>query len=218
MGGGGGSAGSPRGNGCNGGDAMQPNWTAGGGGGIGGNGQNWHGGGTTSSATQFDAGAGGMSNSNRNNFGSSSCARRMQATRANCNDDIWWKVEDIQGAGGLGGACQGGWCQNNMTMAGGKGAGGGGAFIKLSCSNSGYFQYQSAQGARGGFLGGGGGNILYCNVCPTQPTTYIPAGCGVPPAYPGTCIKCGCCDGKGGAAGGSGGGTPGTPGVVIIYW
>ena len=218
MGGGGGSAGSPRGNGCPGGDASQPNWTAGGGGGIGGRGQNWHGGGARGHASQYEGGVGGMSNSNRQSFGSSICGRRQQATRANCNEDLWWNVEDIQGAGGLGAGCSNAQCQNNLIMAGGKGAGGGGGWIKIGCAGSMWNYYTSSQGARGGILGGGGGNILYCNVCPTQPTTYNPVGCGVPTAYPGTCVKCWCCDGKGGAAGGSGGGQTGTPGVVIIYW
>jgi hypothetical protein len=201
MGGGGGAAGSPLGPGCYGSCGSQPNWAGGGGGGIGGQANSGHGGGSRTCAKINVAGRGGTTNANRIYRGNSVCNRAYSSTRANCNEDVWWRVEDIQGEGGLGAGCQASIRQNNMIMAGGKGAGGGGAGVLWGCMGGNFSQYQLlGQGGRGGILGGGGGNILYCN---------DPGG---------TCITWDCCDGKGGAAGGSGGGQTGTPGIVIIYW
>jgi hypothetical protein len=131
----------------------------------------------------------------------------MGATRADCREDIWWKVEDIKGAGGQGLIKRCDATANNRPMAGGKGSGGAGGMITAGiCCSPQVLNTYAIQGSRGGFLGGGGGNVYQCLDNPVTSNQ--------------TCVSI-CqshCDGKGGAAGGSGGGQSGTPGVVIIYW
>ena len=204
----GGSAGSPLGDGrC----ARCHN----GGGGIGGVGAR-NAGGSKFDSSCCDCFAGGGSDNQYNNL-TAICNGQFNGQFAKCKDDKWFYVEDINGAGGLSGST----CNNFFSaMVGGTGAGGGGGLVEYHCDT-----YPSptgtccfgvttvlVQGARGGFLGGGGGVIKSC----MGPQPNRPPGC-----LTGTD---GCCicyrdglDGVGGCAGGSSG-SPGTPGVVIIYW
>lgn len=133
-----------------------------------------------------------------------------QATRMNCRDDIWWRVEEIGGAGGVNfthlDCCD----FSHMAMSGGSGSGGGGGGITFGNSPTGivnYDTFMASMGGQGGFLGGGGGNIYICQEAPSLPQTcqnYVYQACPT--------------DGRGGYAGGAGGGAEGMPGVVIIYW
>lgn len=200
--GGGGGAGSPRGNGSNGADNPDSNCTAfysGGGGGIGGAGNLRNGGGSRGIANCVTCNSGGegkTSNINANLLGEMNAA-----TRADCHEDIWWKVEDIGGAGGLGFGCLFNCTQNTQVMKGGSGAGGGGGGMSMqSCGT----KFIAAQGAQGGFLGGGGGGVWLCVCSPSGTACCL--------------IKNTPVQGRGGIAGGAGGGAAGSPGAVIIYW
>lgn len=206
--GGGGGAGSPRGPGGCGGqsDAMTGNGfrAAGGGGTMScGGGSTCGGGGSRGSQTVGKAGA------NLQQMITSSTSLQ-QAVRMNCRDDIWWKVEEIGGAGGVN------WNEltccsfSHMVMSGGSGAGGGGGGISFGNSPTGITRYDSfmgSMGGQGGFLGGGGGNVYICQQDSGQTNpcwNYVYQACPT--------------DGRGGYAGGAGGGAEGMPGVVIIYW
>lgn len=202
--GGGGAAGSPRGNGCNGGEgcaSVSSGFRTAGGGGIGGSSCQSQGGGSRGG---FGAGKVGCNN----NCGCS-CKAFERASRADCRDDIWWRVEEIGGAGGLGWGSLGEQDQNYHVMSGGSGSGGGGGGLTFKqVPFTPYANFMGSMGAPGGFLGGGGGNIYYCQCVPASPTScclnYTYEACPT--------------DGKGGYAGGAGGGAEGMPGVVIIYW
>ena len=201
--GGGGAAGSPQGNGGCGGLGFAQiggGFSTGSGGGIGkcANGTRCEGGGSRGCR------AAGKSGSNLQQTGG-----LQQATRMSCRDDIWWRVEDIGGAGGVAFAAFG--CDNfsHMAMSGGSGSGGGGGGISFTQSPTitVYANFMASMGGQGGFLGGGGGNIYICQDQPTAPQTcfnYTYQACSN--------------DGRGGYAGGAGGGAEGMPGVVIIYW
>tara|TARA_B100000003_G_scaffold194832_1_gene196409 strand:- start:2895 stop:4022 length:1128 start_codon:yes stop_codon:yes gene_type:complete len=194
--GGGGAAGSPHGNGGNGGNNPTTScggFSSGGGGGIGCNANNAIGGGTRCYGT-----AGKTSNYNTN------CSGEMNAAqRADCHEDVWWKVEDIGGAGGMGFCCIGQCNQNLQVMKGGNGAGGGGGGFTTGTSPCVQNWYLS-QGAQGGFLGGGGGGVWLCSCTPSGTSCCL--------------IKNTPTQGRGGIAGGAGGGAAGSPGAVIIYW
>lgn len=201
--GGGGAAGSPRGPGGNGrqGCASVGDFSTGGGGGIGG----------PATCGSMGAGSRGCNSSGKsgcNSNCSGNCLAFERASRMDCRDDLWWRVEEIGGAGGLGWGsltCQE---QNFFVMSGGSGSGGGGGGITFKgVPFTPYGVFMGSMGAPGGFLGGGGGNIYYCQQVPTNSNTcasYVYEACPT--------------DGKGGYAGGAGGGAEGMPGVVIIYW
>lgn len=208
--GGGGGAGSPRGDGgcgglgCTNGPGSYGFGTAGGGGaGRCYGGSTCGGGGSRGSLTQGKAG------SNIQQMIPTSRSLE-QAKRVNCRDDIWWRVEEIGGSGGVG------WKEltccdfSHMVMSGGSGSGGGGGGITWGANPTGIQQFDkfmASMGGQGGFLGGGGGNIYVCQDKPTSPQpcwTYAYEACPT--------------DGRGGYAGGAGGGAEGMPGVVIIYW
>lgn len=209
--GGGGAAGSPQGTGGNGAGGCGNVYHGGGGGGIGGPGCGSHAGGSRggSGGACTGAGAGKISLYNSNQAGG-----ETGATRADCREDVWWRVEDIGGAGGLG------WgpgtinseLNNVAPMAGGKGAGGGGGGIAFGTRPTGLLitcSWVGAQAAKGGILGGGGGGFLVCQCRPTCSTCFAP----VANYCYGNDPKA-----SGGIAGGSGGGACGTPGMVVIYW
>ena len=127
-----------------------------------------------------------------------------------CRDDIWWRVEEIGGAGGVNFSPLDLCDFSHMAMSGGSGSGGGGGGITFGNNPTGIVKYDSfmaSMGGQGGFLGGGGGNIYICQDDPTLPQicqNYVYQACPT--------------DGRGGYAGGAGGGGEGMPGVVIIYW
>lgn len=209
--GGGGAAGSPQGTGGNGAGGCGNVYHGGGGGGIGGPGCGSHAGGSRggSGGACTGAGAGKISLYNSNQAGG-----ETGATRADCREDVWWRVEDIGGAGGLG------WgpgtinseLNNVAPMAGGKGAGGGGGGIAFGTRPTGLLitcSWVGAQAAKGGILGGGGGGFLVCQCRPSCSTCFAP----VANYCYGNDPKA-----SGGIAGGSGGGACGTPGMVVIYW
>jgi len=202
--GGGGGAGSPRGTGgCGreGFSATYGGFGTGSGGGLG----------ESSAGTLCEGGGSrgcyglGKAGSNRQQKGNF-----QQATRMNCRDDIWWRVEDIGGAGGVAWGDLNNCFFNHQVMSGGSGAGGGAGGISFGNTPTGitcFSTIMASMGGQGGFLGGGGGNIYYCQEDPTQPAAcqnYIYQACPT--------------DGRGGYAGGAGGGAEGMPGVVIIYW
>lgn len=200
--GGGGAAGSPQGNGGSGGNGFAdaiPGASTGSGGGIG-------------KAANGDRCGGGGSRGHllgKNGCNSNQAGGFSQAVRAKCRDDVWWRVEEI---GGVGGVAWGDLCSvnaNHQVMAGGSGSGGGGGGIsfRTSPTTTDYMKFTASMGGQGGFLGGGGGNMYYCqeHATFTQPCyDYVYQACPT--------------DGRGGYAGGAGGGAEGTPGVVIIYW
>jgi len=207
--GGGGAAGSPQGTGGSGGDGDGACQNGGGGGGIGGPGCRAHGGGARggSSGLCTGAGVGKISLFNSNQTGG-----ETGAMRADCREDVWWRVEDIGGAGGLGWGGPLNSEQQSMPMAGGKGAGGGGGGLTFAIWPDGIRKTCSwigGQAAKGGILGGGGGGFLVCQCRPSCPTCFAP----VANYCYGNDPK-----GSGGIAGGSGGGACGTPGMVVIYW
>lgn len=202
--GGGGAAGSPRGNGGNGTNHPSTScngFYSGGGGGIGGNGGESNGGGSRGNAgcvVCCGGGEGKTSNINTNSLG-----KMNGASRADCQEDIWWKVEDIGGAGGIGFGCFGSPNQNFQVMKGGSGAGGGGGGFACG-GGSCVTKFIVTQGATGGFLGGGGGGVWLCSCSPSGTACCL--------------IKNTPFQGRGGVAGGAGGGAAGSPGAVIIYW
>ena len=143
----------------------------------------------------------------------------LNANLSSCVQDYWFAVEEIGGSGGLGfnnGGCDFINGYNNTqcpsielhrSEVGGTGAGGGGGgdIGATSVNPSGAHTCLGLQvfGARGGLLGGGGGNPLHYR--------------DLAPAEQNTAYQWGTQDGKGGNAGGSSG-SPGTPGIVIVYW
>lgn len=207
--GGGGAAGSPQGTGGDGGIGCGNGCRGGGGGGIGGPGCGSHAGGSRGGAAGSctGAGAGKISLFNSNQAGG-----ETGATRADCREDVWWRVEDIGGAGGLGWGGSLNSEQQSMPMAGGKGAGGGGGGITFGTRPTGLLitcSWVAGQAAKGGILGGGGGGFLVCQCRPSCSTCFAP----VANYCYGNDPKA-----SGGIAGGSGGGACGTPGMVVIYW
>jgi hypothetical protein len=118
--------------------------------------------------------------------------------RTKNENNEWFAVEQIQGAGGFGAHTTHGVIQ---PVDGGAGAGGGGAIRAVADTNPGTptreISLNKGVGGNGGFLGGGSGLLYVCCGGIAEPLNTATSG---------------------GCAGGSGGGNPGTPGVVIIYW